>query len=109
MKLDRSCSRPGYRRPTRISVYAAMTDPKFPPVLMLVALMTLAFGGLPAAAQNAPPSGTVRAACAADIRAHCAGVQPGGGRIRQCMREKRDQLSQGCKSALVAARGQSRR
>jgi hypothetical protein len=109
MKLDRPCSSPASRHPTEVSGHAGMTDRKFLPAIMLGALMTLASGGLPAAAQTPPPSGAVRAACAADIRAHCAGVQPGGGRIRQCMREKRDQLSQGCKRALVAARGQSRR
>jgi hypothetical protein len=85
------------------------TDRKFLPAVMLGALMTLAFGDLPAAAQPARPSGAVRAACASDIRTVCSGVQPGGGRIRQCMREKRDQLSQGCKGALIAARNQSRR
>jgi len=109
MKLDRPCSRPACRHPTRISGCAGMTDRRFLPAIMLGALVTLALGALPAAAQTARPSGTVRAACAADVRALCGGIQPGGERIRQCMREKRDQLSQGCKSALVAARGQSRR
>jgi len=48
----------------------------------------------------------VRAACASDIRALCAGVTRGGGRIVQCMQQKRDQLSDGCKSALASARTQ---
>jgi hypothetical protein len=109
MKLDRPCSGSARRHPAGISGHAGMTDRKCLLAIMLGALMTLAFDGLPAAAQTAPPSGRVRAACAADIRALCAGVQPGGGRIRQCMREKRDQLSQGCKRALIAGRGQSRR
>jgi hypothetical protein len=109
MKLDRPCSRPACRHPTRSSGCAGMTDRKFLPAVMLGALMTLVFAGLPAAAKTAQPSGTVRAACAADIRTLCAGIQPGGGRIRQCMREKRDQLSQGCKRALIAARDRSRR
>jgi arylformamidase len=31
----------------------------------------------------------------------CAGVQPGGGRIRDCMKEHRAQLSAGCKMAIA--------
>jgi hypothetical protein len=37
----------------------------------------------------------------------CAGVFPGGGRIKQCMIEKRDQLSEACKTALLAARAKA--
>jgi len=109
MKLTLSSS-PARPHPPRISGNAGTIDRKCLSAIMLGALMVLAFGDRPAAAQQpAQPSGTVRAACSADIRTLCGGVQPGGGRIRQCMREKRDQLSQGCKSALIAARGQSRR
>jgi hypothetical protein len=62
----------------------------------------------PVGAQSDPAvAQAVRAACAADARALCAGVQPGGGRIVQCMRDKRDSLSEGCRDALVAARQQS--
>ena len=56
-----------------------------------------------AGAQSAPvPSPTVRTACAADVRTLCPGVRPGGGRIVQCMREKRDGLSDACRGALAA-------
>jgi hypothetical protein len=72
------------------------------------ALITLAaasaFSAWPAAAQSGSQSaGSVRAACAADVRALCAGVLSGGGRIKACIKEKREQLSKGCKDALMDA------
>ena len=45
--------------------------------------------------------GGVRGACMSDIKTLCGSVQPGGGRIRDCIREHREQLSSGCKMALV--------
>lgn len=38
--------------------------------------------------------------CKTDVETLCAGVQPGGGRIGQCLREKADQVSAPCKNAL---------
>jgi hypothetical protein len=59
----------------------------------------------PSGAQPDPAlSQAVRAACAADVRSLCAWVLPGSGRIVQCMRDKRDNLSEGCRGALAAAR-----
>jgi Cysteine rich repeat len=55
-------------------------------------------------AQEAPPAPTVRQACQADVQKFCAGVKPGGGRIRDCIAEHRDDLSQACRDALGAAR-----
>lgn len=46
----------------------------------------------------------VRTACEADIRATCPGVQPGGGRILQCIKANPDKISKPCKDALVAAK-----
>ncbi|MBS9476936.1 cysteine rich repeat-containing protein [Ancylobacter radicis] len=46
----------------------------------------------------------VRAACEADIRATCPGVQPGGGRILQCIKANPDRISEPCKEALAAAK-----
>ena len=45
--------------------------------------------------------GTLRNACGSDVKALCAGVQPGGGRIRACMKEHRAQLSVSCKLAIA--------
>lgn len=45
-------------------------------------------------------------ACGPDVKALCGGVQPGGGRIKQCLMEKADQISPACKSAMAAAMAQ---
>jgi hypothetical protein len=54
-----------------------------------------------AAAQAAGGMAATRTACQADLQTLCAGVQPGGGRIMQCLKQNRDKLSAGCKSALA--------
>jgi hypothetical protein len=74
-------------------------------LLILSPLLIFLLGNHVAAAQTASPSmWSVRNACRSDIRSVCAGIMPGGGRIKQCMIEKRDQLSAACKSALANAR-----
>jgi len=45
--------------------------------------------------------GPLRGACAGDIKAMCGSIQPGGGRIRDCMKEHRAQLSIACKVAIA--------
>ena len=39
-------------------------------------------------------------ACMNDVKSLCGSIQPGG-RIRDCMREHRAQLSNGCKIAIA--------
>jgi Cysteine rich repeat len=46
-------------------------------------------------------SGPLQGACRNDVKALCATVTPGGGRIRECMKEHRAQLSEACKSAIL--------
>lgn len=57
----------------------------------------------PALAQQAMAK-KLRAACAADAKALCADVEPGGGRILQCLKTKQDQVSKDCIAALEDAR-----
>jgi hypothetical protein len=83
--MKRNATSPIHRRPGWL--------PSFGPLLIMAAL-----GSHPVSAQAA----SVRTACAGDVRTICAGVMPGGGRIRQCMIEKREQLSSACKDALAA-------
>lgn len=45
---------------------------------------------------------SARQACMADYRKYCAAVQPGGGRIKQCLTRHRAQLSEPCRAALDA-------
>src|SRR5260370_27991466 len=64
----------------------------------------------PAALAEPPAQGlsqqavaAARAACEADIQNLCAGVQPGGGKILACLKQHKDQVSDGCKQAVIKA------
>jgi hypothetical protein len=69
-------------------------------------------------APNAPPAAelhadrdAMRQACAADIANFCKDVQPGGGKLRECLHYNRDHLSPGCLAAwqkVRAVRGYTR-
>jgi len=43
-------------------------------------------------------------ACEGDIKTHCAGVQPGGGRILNCLKQHEAALTPACKGQLSPAR-----
>jgi len=69
------------------------------------AFVILTVSGAAAFAHGQGPSparAAVREACRADVATFCKGIQPGGGRIRVCLRANRDRLSEGCKSAIAA-------
>jgi hypothetical protein len=68
----------------------------------LAVLAVAAVAGAPSFAQAPAAAGSVRQACAADISKLCPDAQPGNGSVRQCITAHRDQLSDGCKSALAA-------
>lgn len=52
----------------------------------------------------APPSlADLHAACDADIKKLCAGVQPGGGRILACLKQHQESVSDICKLTVVRA------
>jgi hypothetical protein len=46
-------------------------------------------------------AGPMQGGCKADIQSLCGSVQPGGGRIRDCMRQHRTELSAACKVAIA--------
>lgn len=46
----------------------------------------------------------IRAVCEADLRKLCAGIQPGGGRLAQCLQQNAASVSQPCKEKLMAVR-----
>lgn len=56
------------------------------------------------AAQPATVPSEVRAACEADVTKLCAGVQPGGGRIMQCLGQHKTEVSDACKQAIMKAK-----
>lgn len=43
-----------------------------------------------------------RAVCEADLRKFCSGIQPGGGRIAQCLKQNAVNLSKPCQDQLLA-------
>jgi Cysteine rich repeat len=60
----------------------------------------------PAWAQTSATPPRPRQACAADVKQFCGDVQPGGGRLVQCMRDNAAKLSSGCRDALQAAQAE---
>jgi hypothetical protein len=63
----------------------------------LFAVIAVAVAPNVALAQGGP----VRGACKTDVQTLCGSVQPGGGRIRDCMRQHRTELSATCKLAIA--------
>jgi hypothetical protein len=58
---------------------------------------------LSAQAQTSPapaPASNLRAACKADGHKFCSSVQPGGGRIIECLNAHKTELSAACQDAL---------
>ena len=45
--------------------------------------------------------GPMKGACRNDVQTLCGSIQPGGGRLRDCMSEHRSQLSNTCKLAIA--------
>ena len=75
----------------------------------LSALLALAALSVSSAyAADAPAPGPAVEACKQDVQTLCPGVQPGEGRIKQCMAKNRAKLSEGCKAALKEQRGKKK-
>ncbi len=45
----------------------------------------------------------VAKACADDVKQHCAGIEPGEGRIEACIKDKVADVSDACKVGLATA------
>ena len=54
-----------------------------------------------------PQPSNARAACASDVQRLCPSVPPGGGRILACLKQHKDEVSDGCKRAILSAMGKS--
>jgi hypothetical protein len=75
------------------------------PLSLSATLLTLVFLSSLAAAQAPPPSqqdlAAARAACTSDIQKLCPGVPAGGGQILACLKQHKDEVSTGCKQAVL--------
>ena len=70
-------------------------------VLVTAAILLLSTSG--AMAQMGQGGRAVLRACKPDIARFCSQVQPGQGRIKACMKEHLQELSDPCKEALFQA------
>lgn len=66
--------------------------------LLLATAMLLLAGSIASAQQRA-----VAKACAADVKAQCADVQPGGGRVAACVKMHFKDLSGPCQAVVLKA------
>lgn len=71
---------------------------------LALAAIVLAATAPAALAQGGPVAQKIRAACTQDVKTLCPDVQPGGGRILQCLKEKQSQVSPDCVAALEEAK-----
>ena len=70
---------------------------------MLARILVLALGcSVCACAVEAGPPEGAREACMADFKKHCAGVMPGGGRVRKCLTDNLDKLAPECRAHVEA-------
>ena len=46
----------------------------------------------------------VRQACGPELQQHCAGIGPGEGRLRTCVKENFTAFSEPCKQAIITAK-----
>ncbi|MGL4241973.1 MAG: cysteine rich repeat-containing protein [Beijerinckiaceae bacterium] len=72
-------------------------------ILNLTMASAFAQGPVPGRGLTAQDRAAIQSACRSDVQTHCSDVQPGGGRIMQCMRTKQDKLGENCRGALAKA------
>jgi len=74
-------------------------------ILRLLLISILTFSASSAAlAQKQGANQAVQAACRGDAQRLCQGVQPGGGRMGQCLKARINEVSPGCLEAVRASR-----
>jgi hypothetical protein len=73
--------------------------------LIAVALLPFFAAGAALAQDASPPAhpgGPHGGPCRADVQKLCSGVQPGGGRIIDCLKQHAADVSQACHDAMAA-------
>ena len=95
---------------TVIAAQAALADDLLPSPPSSTPPSSAPPSSTPPSSQSPPAQGPsqqavadARAACDTDIQKLCPRVQPGGGRIFACLKQHKDQVSDGCKQAVIKA------
>jgi len=88
---------------TVIAAQAALADDLLPAPPAQLPAQSPPAQSPPAQAPSEQAVAEARAACETDIQKLCTGVKPGGGRILACLKQHKDQVSDGCKQAVVKA------
>ena len=68
----------------------------------MIKLMTITVAALLFATLAQAQSAAVKEACKADVEKFCPGITPGGGRLMECMKPHRKEVSDECKAARKA-------
>jgi len=69
----------------------------------LIGITSSLFLGIALLLPSSMASAELTGACLKDAKAQCPGVQPGGGKIRDCLKTHIKDLSDDCKAVLVKA------
>jgi hypothetical protein len=84
-------------RPTKLFIWCAVAVAQA--TLVGALLQPQSMSASPASPQAAADP---RVACAGDVQNLCANVPQGGGRVLACLKQHQDQVSQGCKQAILS-------
>jgi Cysteine rich repeat len=69
-------------------------------MFLLLTMLSVSFSFVSYSAVGAE-QGSVAKACVADIKEKCGGIQPGEGRIKDCIKQHFGELLANCKAAVV--------
>ena len=72
---------------------------------MRIALSLLLLGAVVVSGSALAQTAEERAACQADFEKYCQGVEPGGGRIIECLSKHMSELSPACQKVVKANGG----
>jgi hypothetical protein len=65
-----------------------------------IAFMLVAFISPTLAQDESQPGDRARGVCRDDVQKLCAGIERGGGRIRDCLASQKDKLSEDCRKRI---------
>ena len=74
-------------------------------IIMLLLLASSAFSTFAGVSQLDMDIQALRTYCKDDVERLCPDVQPGGGRIKACLMDKKQQMSVGCAQSGAGLRG----